>query len=312
MPKKLTTDKFISRSKEIHNNKYDYSKTEYVSVNEKVCIICPKHGEFWQEPRVHLSGGGCRLCHQDKLKKINTISEEEFIIRAKKVHGDKYDYSKVKYTGISDKVCIICPKHGEFWQSPDNHLHGHGCKYCLYDILKNCRRSNKDEFITKAIVVHGNKYDYSKVVYTNCDTLVTIICPEHGEFKQTPYNHLHGCSCPNCRNWRLEEDMTSFLEENGIEFERQKKFDWLGRQSLDIYVPSVNIGIECQGLQHFKPINYFGGIEGFKKRVKLDKLKKELCDANGINLLYYSDENIDESVITDKELILEKIKKGII
>ncbi|MBO6254826.1 MAG: hypothetical protein J6O49_14465 [Bacteroidaceae bacterium] len=106
--------------------------------------------------------------------------------------------------------------------------------------------------------------------------------------------------------------MTSFLEENGIEFERQKKFDWLGRQSLDIYVPSVNIGIECQGLQHFKPINYFGGIEGFKKRVKLDKLKKELCDANGINLLYYSDENIDESVITDKELIWEKIKKGII
>ena len=307
----LTTEEFIKKAKEIHRDKYDYSKTEYIDSKTKVCIICPIHGEFWQVPAIHLQGSGCKKCGIEKRSNSQRKSTEQFIEEAIKVHGKKYNYSKVEYNNAFISVCIICPKHGEFWQTPDAHLHGHGCKYCLYDTLKNCRRSNKDEFITKAIVVHGNKYDYSKVVYTNCDTLVTIICPEHGEFKQTPYNHLHGCSCPNCRNWRLEEDMASFLEENGIEFERQKKFDWLGRQSLDIYIPSVNIGIECQGLQHFKPINYFGGIEGFEKRVRLDKLKKELCNTNGINLLYYSDKNIDESVITSKELILEKIKGSI-
>lgn len=307
----LSLDEFIHKANYVHNNKYDYSKVNYMGSHTKVCIICPIHGEFWQEPRVHLQGCGCKLCSKEKRKKIQSKTTNEFLIEVKKIHGDKYDYSKVEYVNAFTKVCIICLKHGEFWQTPDSHLHGHGCKFCLYDTLKNCRRSNKDEFINKAITVHGNKYDYSKVEYINCDTLVTIICPEHGEFKQTPYNHLHGCSCPNCRNWRLEEDMTSFLEENGIEFERQKKFDWLGRQSLDIYVPSVNIGIECQGLQHFKPINYFGGIEGFENRVRLDKLKKELCDKNGVELLYYSDKDVDRNVITNKSEILEIIKGSI-
>ena len=191
-------------------------------------------------------------------------------------------------------------------------MHGHGCKFCLYDILKNCRRSNKDEFINKARKIHGNKYDYSKVEYINSDTAVTIICPEHGEFKQMPYNHLHGCSCPNCRNWKLEEDITSFLEKNEIKFERQKKFDWLGLQSLDVYIPNANIAIECQGLQHFKPINYFGGIKGYNNRKRLDEQKAKLCKENGVKLLYYSDKQIEDNIITDKEIILEEIKRGII
>ena len=174
------------------------------------------------------------------------------------------------------------------------------------------RRNSLEEFINKAKKVHGDKYDYSKVEYKNCDTLVKIICPIHGEFEQIPFNHLHGSSCPYCKNWKLEEEITKFLEENNIFFVRQKKFKWLGRQSLDVYIPCSNIAIECQGIQHFKPINYFGGIKGFENIIRLDKLKKELCDKNGIQLLYYSDKNIDKNVITNKKDILEKIKKGII
>jgi hypothetical protein len=71
------------------------------------------------------------------------------------------------------------------------------------------------------------------------------------------------------------------------------------------------VGIECQGLQHFKPINYFGGIEGFENRVRLDKLKKELCDKNGVELLYYSDKDVGRNVITNKSEILEIIKGSI-
>ncbi len=310
----LTFEKFIRKAKNVHGDKYDYSKVdlEHRNENGEVCIICPIHGEFWQKPSSHLYGFGCKKCGIEKRNNSQRKSTEQFIEEARKIHGDKYDYSKVEYKGAFVDVCIICKKHGEFWQTPDSHLHGHGCKFCLYDILKNCRRSNKDEFINKARKIHGNKYDYSKVEYINSDTAVTIICPEHGEFKQMPYSHLHGCSCPNCRNWKLEEDITSFLEKNEIKFERQKKFDWLGLQSLDVYIPNANIAIECQGLQHFKPINYFGGIKGYNNRKRLDEQKAKLCKENGVKLLYYSDKQIEDNIITDKEIILEEIKRGII
>ena len=310
--KKMTTEQFISRSKQIHGNKYDYSKVEYKGCFIKVCIICPKHGEFWQEPRVHLSGSGCQICRIEKVNKQNTKKYEQFIDEAKQIHGNKYDYSKVEYKGCFDKVCITCPKHGEFWQTPDNHLHGHGCKKCAFEKIGEERRFSKDKFIENAKIIHGEKYDYSKVEYKNCDENIVIICPIHGEFEQTPYNHLHSSGCPYCKNWKLEEEITKFLQENNILFERQKRFNWLGKQSLDVYIPSSNIAIECQGIQHFKPINYFGGIKEFNIRKKLDKQKAKLCKENGVKLLYYSNKQMDNNIITDKEIILNEIKKGVI
>lgn len=120
------TDEFISNSKSVHGNKYDYSKVKYINAKTKVCIICPTHGEFWQIPSSHLKSNGCPKCTFPNTN----MSSEEFVIKAKQVHGDKYDYSKVKYVNIKTKVCIICPKHGEFWQSPENHLSGKGCQNC--------------------------------------------------------------------------------------------------------------------------------------------------------------------------------------
>lgn len=310
--KKITTTEFIKKAEKIHGDKYDYSKINYINATTKICIICPIHGEFWQEPRVHLSGGGCKLCANEYIANKNTKNIEYFISKAKQIHGDKYDYSKVKYKNILKKVCIICPKHGEFWQTPDNHLHGHGCRKCLFEKLTNINKSNKEEFIEKAKQIHGDKYDYSKVEYKNCDTNVKIVCPTHGEFEQTPYNHLHSSGCPHCKNWKLEEEISKFLENNNISFIRQKKFKWLGRQSLDIYIPQYNIAIECQGEQHFRPINYFGGIKGFKKRVELDNLKNKLCKENGIKILYYSKKEMGKNIITNKKNILEEIKKSII
>ena len=183
---KKTTEEFIRRAKEVHGDKYDYSKVEYINAKTKVCIICPEHGEFWQIANRHLSGCGCPKC----VGKNKTT--EEFIRRAKEVHGDKYDYSKVKYVNNSTKVCIICPEHGEFWQKPAGHLRGCGCP--------KCKGKNKtaEEVIEKARKVHGDKYDYSKVVYKGMHTKVCIICPEHGEFWQTLSNHLKGCGCYKC------------------------------------------------------------------------------------------------------------------
>ena len=190
---KKSTEEFIRQAQEIHGNKYDYSKVNYVNSGTKVCIICPEHGEFWQIPSSHLRGYGCPKC-SGKAKKTT----KDFIIEARKIHGDKYDYSKVEYINALKKVCIICPEHGEFWQTPSAHLYGHGCLKCSIINVHNKQKSTTEDFITEARKIHGNKYDYSKVDYVNSGTKVCIICSEHGEFWQIPSSHLTGHGCPYC------------------------------------------------------------------------------------------------------------------
>ena len=134
--KKLSIEQFIRKSKLIHHDKYDYSKVEYINSRTKICIICPEHGEFWQKPRVHLKGSGCPLCYKEN-NHTTLLSTESFIEKAKKIHGDKYDYSYVKYINAKTPVCIICPEHGEFWQKPNYHLSGNGCQKCANMIGAN-------------------------------------------------------------------------------------------------------------------------------------------------------------------------------
>jgi hypothetical protein len=124
-------------------------------------------------------------------KKLTT---EEFIIKAKCVHGDKYDYSKVEYINNHTKMIIICPEHGEFLQTSEHHLNSFGCKECTY----NKKKLTTDEFIQKAKLIHSDKYDYSKVNYINNHTKVIIICPVHSDFEQQPTNHLLGKGCSKC------------------------------------------------------------------------------------------------------------------
>ena len=186
MSKKITLDEFIKRAKEIHGDKYDYSKVVYKSLSEKVCIICPEHGEFWQLPDKHLRGSGCPKCSG----RVSDISD--IIAKFRKIHGDKYDYSKVIYNSNKKKVCIICPEHGEFWMTPSGHLSGHSCPKCSGKYM------DTDFFIQKAKEVHGDRYDYSKTKYVRDKIKVIITCPEHGDFLQIPGSHLHGCGCPYC------------------------------------------------------------------------------------------------------------------
>ena len=190
--KKLDAKTFIEKAKQIHGDKYDYSKVNYINKSTKVCIICPKHGEFLQCPESHLKGCGCPKCANEKA----TMTTEQFIEKAKKIHGDKYDYSKVKYTNSHSPVLIHCNKCGcEFEQLPYTHLQGNGCPNCA-----NNKKKSSDEFIEKAKSIHGDKYDYSKVNYINNSTKVCIICSKHGEFWQTPYHHLNKHGCPKCAN----------------------------------------------------------------------------------------------------------------
>ena len=129
------------------------------------------------------------------MGKTTRLTNEKFIKRAKDVHGDKYDYSKVEYINSQTKVCIICPEHGEFWQTPCNHLNGTNCPMCSKKMIGN---GNTNEFIRRSILIHGDKYDYSKSVYVNSNKKIKIVCPIHGEFEQVASYHLAGNGCPKC------------------------------------------------------------------------------------------------------------------
>lgn len=132
-------------------------------------------------------------------KKLTT---EDFIERAKAIHGDKYDYSKVEYKRVDKKVVIICREHGKFEQNPHEHLKGQGCSKCS----GNAKKTTKD-FIEKARSIHGDKYDYTKTVYKTSKKDVVIICPIHGEFPQTPNRHLAGNGCPECGNLKIAKKL---------------------------------------------------------------------------------------------------------
>ena len=296
---RLTTEEFIRKAKDIHGGRYDYSKVEYVNARTKVCIICPEHGEFRQTASEHLRGQGCPKCAQEKKKDSSlTSTTEEFIRKAKEVHGDRYDYSKVEYVNVRTKVCIVCPEHGEFQQMPNNHLNGQGCPKCGQEK----RNSNTEEFIRKAKEVHGDRYNYSKVEYVNAYTKVRIICPIHGDFEQNAHSHLNGRGCPKCNESQMEKNTAKFLDENNIEYIRQtrkKDLVWLGRQSLDFYLPKYNIAIECQGEQHFKTVDFFGGKRGYSDRLKKDLSKYNKCLSNNVKIIYYVPERLVEEVINN-------------
>lgn len=235
---------------------------------------------------------------------------DNFIKRAREIHGNKYDYSKVEYVNNHTKVCIVCPIHGEFWQTPQSHLSKNGCLEC-----GGRKKITTKQFIEKSRKVHGNKYDYSKVEYKNNSTKVCIICPIHGEFWQTPSMHSKGQGCPFCKTSKLENEMHNFLEDK-ISFEEQKRFKWLGKQSLDFFIPSKKIAIECQGKQHFNQGGWSSDIEkckrNYKKTLERDLKKRKLCEEHGITILYYSNLGIEYpyKVYEDKKELLKKIMEG--
>lgn len=311
MGRTKTLEKCIEDFCKVHGNRYDYSKVEYISNKTKVCIICPIHGEFWQTPNKHLLGRGCPYCAEN-MRKTTEKCIEDF----RSIHGEKYDYSLVDYIANNKKVSIICPIHGEFKQTPSAHLLGCDCPKCAKENsakkLSEKFSLGTDNFIVKAKEIHKDLYSYNKTVYTNMNTNVIITCPIHGDFFQLPSNHLKGYGCPKCKLSKLEREIENILSDNNIEFEQQKKFEWLGRQSLDFYLKMQNIAIECQGEQHFKPINHFGGVKKFNYTVALDKQKEKLCEEHGIKLLYYAHDtyNSNNGIITDKNTLIEIIKKG--
>ena len=248
---------------------------------------------------------GSFFCLYIKFFKMNKRkSNKEFIREVQLIHHNRYDYSKVKYINNKSKVCIICPDHGEFWQIPSDHLNGKGCPQCAGNV-----RYNKDTFVEKAKNIHNDRYDYSKVQYVNAHTKICIICTEHGEFWQTPNNHLNGNGCPLCKNRKigdgLRDTVEGFIEKSNelneitnclkILSPQQRNREILRNREIDIYIPSIKLGIEYNGL------HWHSERLGKGKNYHLDKLNK--CNEQGIKLIQiFEDEWINHRDICESKL----------
>lgn len=247
---KRTTEDFIKEAKSIHGDKYDYSLTKYIHAKEKVTIICPEHGPFEQEAYSHLKGRHCRKCHYKKFCGTNKLSQEEAIRKFREVHGDRFDYSKVKYIRANKKVTIICPIHGEFEQSPADHF-TNGCKKCSFENLGKIRTLDSSVWLERFKEVHGNKFDYTESNIERSTDKIAIMCPVHGEFKQTPADHLIH-NCPKCSLAKVvsnkEQEVVDYITSIYSGTIKTSNRQIIKPKELDIVLPELNVAIEFDGL----------------------------------------------------------------
>ena len=315
---KTSEEDFIGKAKYVHNNFFDYENGSFTNVSSPVGVICPMHGLWHPKANNHLNGANCPKCSKEGIthlitklptKNKSTIkyNTETFLEKVKEIHGEKYDLSKVEYVDNKTPIKIGCKIHGDFLITPNHLLSGRGCSKC----------SGNYHYTTGEIVklfkkVHGDKYSYDSTNYTRTHDDITVKCKIHGDFQVSPANHIRGEGCPKCNNSKLEEEIRLLLEENNIKYNfRERNLKCLNGLELDFYIQELNVGIECQGIQHFEPVNIFGGKTKFIKRIENDKKKKELCDKNGIKLLYYSNLGIEYpyKVFENKKELLKEIKK---
>lgn len=263
---------FYARAAEVHGDRYTYG--EYVNSTTKVEIICPEHGAFYQLPHSHLGGAGCARCRGN-----GRLTTEEFIERAREKHGDTYDYSRSKYTTSKKKVTIGCREHGEFSQVAREHLRGSGCPRCVG------KGKTSRDVVEEFREVHGERYDYSQVEYRGALTPVTIICPEHGEFSQTPNSHSGGSGCPECAGTSRYMTTTLFIEKaKAIHGDR---YDYSKTVYVDTHTP-VTIIDPYLGEFTQKPANHLQGHgPAVNKRLTTEEFIKRAREVHG-NYFDYS------------------------
>lgn len=216
MTNKYNTKDFVEKAKKVHEDKYEYHLVDYVNSSTKVDIVCKEHGIFSQIPSGHLSGKGCKLCMPALISSKVRKTKEDFVEAARKVHGDRYDYSKVLYELSTKEVEIICERHGSFWMLPSVHKLGANCQECSKESQIFKRTKTTEIFVEAAQGVHGDNYSYINTKYVNSEVKVEINCYKHGVFTQGPSQHLAGQGCPICaaknRNLQTRSTQDEFLK----------------------------------------------------------------------------------------------------
>lgn len=316
MAKKYTQKEFEEKVIQRYGDKIDTSKFIYINSQTKGKCRCNICGYEWEvKPYSLLAGHGCRKCYDERNRKnrLQTLSEVN-----ERIHKSGTNVTIIdEYVNTKTKCVAKCDKCGHIWRTVPNQLYfGHGCPKC-----NNCwthRRKTTEEFINEMTDLYNGEYTYkidSDYVLTR--DFITYICPTHGEITQLVYTHSKGNGCPLCNESGMEKRIRVLLEKNKIKFIQWYTCKWLGLQSLDFYIPDINLAIEVQGLQHFIPSIFFGGQSEFEKRLVLDDKKKKLCEKNGIKLIYYLDKkyqdkmNFDDTFFTEEDKLITYLKEYI-
>lgn len=302
--KSMPMDEFLTRVKHLYGDRFDMSKVVFENVSTPITVTCKKHGDFYVTPRYFLRGYGCPKC--DGFGKYTT---QHFVDLAKQVHGEHYDYTFSNYKQSREHIEIVCNKCGNhFFQSPNSHLNGKGCPYCAIQEQSLIKRHTTEQFIQKAQKVHGNRYSYEKTTYVKDNMPVTITCSKHGDFKQIANAHLRGCGCPHCNISRGEEKVMFCLDKMGMKYETQYKinneFLFCENKSiyLDFFIPSMNVAIEYQGEQHYRPTGFIDNEERFTHQQERDNAVRYYCKEHKIKLIeipYTKYNNIEDILISE-------------
>lgn len=294
--KRKSTEEIIALAKQRNGDYYDYSKTVYINKRTKIIVTCPIHGDFTIYPYDHIRGCGCKKCANVSSANKRTKQKDEFIKEATKLHNDKYDYSLVDYKGSNTNVTIICPKHGEFQQKPRHHLLGSGCQKCAIEERSQKRKLSSDIILKRSNNVHNNKYEYLPLDNSNVQDKIEIVCPTHGVFTQRIEDHLQGRGCPFCAKQisKDENEICDLL--SNIKYERHNR-TLLNGKEIDIYIPSLKLGIEYHGLRWHTDFAF-----GRDRNYHIGKLNQ--CNNNGVSLIQI----FEDEWINHKEIVKCKLR----
>lgn len=283
MSKKVTTAEFIEKARAVHGDRYGYAGVEYTAARNKVEISCSLHGNFLQTPNKHLSGQGCQACGFISRGLGNRKDQAHFLERAQTTHGKLYDYSKAAYTTSTALLDIVCAEHGPFRMTANCHINGQGCPACGKLRGADARSYDTSVFVQKARSVHGERYDYTNSHYRRAGTPVSIVCKKHGEFMQSPENHLQGQNCPKCAihsgTSEFEREIMAYaltLCDDAVANDRTQ----IAPMELDVFIPSQRVGIEANGC-------YWHSDRKKHKNYHRDKSLK--CKEAGIRLIHITD-----------------------
>jgi hypothetical protein len=260
------TPEFALKELKVQYPNYQFPEFEeiYEDTGTKMKVICPIHGEFKKSTVQLRTGAGCPKCGIQEFNDRRRGTTEEFIAKAKQIHGDTYDYSKTIYTGAVNLVSINCKVHGDFEQIASTHVSGAGCWQCGVKSRSGVYSPgfiSYEEFIVRARAIHGDLYEYSNKDYNGIAGKVNITCKNHGEFKQMATDHTAGSRCPACAGSLSQPqiDLKQYIEFLGFTAEMNYRYG-VGRKEIDIYIPEKKLGIEYDGVfwhsSKFRPSNY--------------------------------------------------------
>lgn len=229
---------------------------------------------------------------------------EEVKENIQKAHGNNITLLNEILPKYKEKLTLRCNTCGKTFEATyDNLVNKKSkCPHCLGRI------KTTEDFVKEIIDIFGDKLIYDKVKYINAKTNVIITCPKHGDFVKTPNKLLIGQGCKKCKRSMLENIVSNKLLNANVDFVEQKKFNWLGLQSLDFYLPKYNIAIECQGEQHFHQVYFNGKTDDIEERNlyesirKRDELKFKLCEENGVSILYLINNKISIEEIKNNKI----------